>query len=130
MEAACADLRNEAARALMAQARAEGEACFAAAGWRFVDDAEFEERRRGVMAPWRPADGARRAGSSTWQSLLRHTGSTEVDYLNGEIVLLGRLHGVPTPANALLQTTIRRMASEGRAPGTLGAHELLAALDS
>jgi 2-dehydropantoate 2-reductase len=129
VEAACADVRSEAARALMAQARAEGEACFVAAGWRFVDDAEFEERRRGVMAPWRPADGARRAGSSTWQSLRRQTGSTEVDYLNGEIVLLGRLHGVPTPANALLQATIRRMAIEDRAPGTLSAHELLAALD-
>ena len=75
----------------------------------------------GVMAPWRPADGARRAGSSTWQSLLRHTGSTEVDYLNGEIVLLGRLHGVPTPANALLQTTIRRMAIEGSEPGAFSA---------
>ncbi len=35
----------------------------------------------------------RRPGGSTWQSLAR--GSTvEVDYLNGEIVLLGRLHGV------------------------------------
>jgi 2-dehydropantoate 2-reductase len=68
-------------------------------------------------------------GSSTWQSLLRHTGSTEVDYLNGEIVQLGRLHGVPTPVNALLQTTIRRLAVEGRAPGTLTADELLAALD-
>jgi 2-dehydropantoate 2-reductase len=129
IEAACADLRSEAAEALAARARAEGEACFAAAGWHFVDDTEFEDRRRGVMAPWRPADGTRRVGSSTWQSLLRHTGSTEVDYLNGEIVQLGRLHGVPTPVNALLQTTIRRMAVEGRAPGTLTADELLAALD-
>ena len=82
------------------------------------------------MAPWRPADGADRVGSSTWQSLLRQTGTTEVDYLNGEIVLLGRLHGVPTPANALLQATIRRMAVEAVAPGTLAADELLQALES
>jgi 2-dehydropantoate 2-reductase len=128
VEAACADLRTEAATALTARARAEGEACFAAAGWRVVDDAEFEGRRHGVMAPWR-SDRTSRAGSSTWQSLLRHTGSTEVDYLNGEIVMLGRLLGVPTPANSLLQATIRRMAIEGRAPGTLSAHELLASLD-
>jgi 2-dehydropantoate 2-reductase len=128
VEAACADLRSEAAQALTARARAEAEACFAAAGWHFVDDAEFEGRRHGVMAPWR-SDRADRAGSSTWQSLLRHTGSTEVDYLNGEIVLLGRLHSVPTPVNTLLQTTIRRMAIEHRAPGTISAHELLTALD-
>ena len=129
VEAACADLRSGAAQALMAQARAEGEACVAVAGWRVVDDAEFEARRHGVMAPWR-SDRASRAGSSTWQSLERHTGSTEVDYLNGEIVLLGRLHGVPTPVNSLLQATIRRMAIEGRAPGTFSARELLASLDA
>ena len=28
----------------------------------------------------------------------------ETDFLNGEIVLLGRLHGVPTPVNAAIQT--------------------------
>jgi 2-dehydropantoate 2-reductase len=128
VEAACADLRSDAAQSLTAQARAEGEACFAAAGWRFVDDAEFDSRRDGVMAPWR-SDRANRAGSSTWQSLLRHTGSTEVDYLNGEIVLLGRLHGVPTPVNTMLQATIRRMAIDGRAPGSMTADELLTALN-
>ena len=40
--------------------------------------------------------------SSTWQSLERKAGTTEVDYLNGEVVLLGRLHGVPTPVNTVL----------------------------
>jgi 2-dehydropantoate 2-reductase len=130
IEASCADVRSDEARALATRARAEGEACFSAAGWRWTDDADFEARRRDVMAPWRPADGADRVGSSTWQSLLRHTGTTEVDYLNGEVVLLGRLHGVPTPANAFLQATIRRMAVEGRAPGSLSANELLQALES
>jgi 2-dehydropantoate 2-reductase len=48
-----------------------------------------------------------------------------VDYLNGEIVHLGRLHEVPTPANALLQTTVRRMALEGREPGTVDAQDLV-----
>ena len=42
--------------------------------------------------------GAIRAKSgSVWQSLTRSTGSVETDYLNGEIVLLGRLHRIPTP---------------------------------
>jgi 2-dehydropantoate 2-reductase len=129
IEAACADLRSDEARALATRARAEGEACFTAADWSWTDDAEFDARRRGVMAPWRPADGARRVGSSTSQSLLRRTGTTEVDYLNGEVVLLGRLHGVPTPANALLQSTIRQMATEGREPGAFSAQQLLDLLE-
>ena len=52
-----------------------------------------------------------RPGASSWQSLARGTGSIEADYLNGEIVLLGRLHGVATPVNAALQ----RLANHGRA---------------
>ena len=55
------------------------------------------------MSPWREIEGARARGGSTWQSLARGTGTIETDYLNGEIALLGRLHGVPTPVNAALQ---------------------------
>jgi 2-dehydropantoate 2-reductase len=130
IEATCADAQSDAARALAARARAEAEACFAAAGWRWIDDAEFAARRDGLLAPWRPANRVAGTGGSTWQSLYRHTGSTEVDYLNGEIVLLGRMYGVPTPANSLLQTTVRRMAIEGSEPGTLNARELLDLLDA
>ncbi|CAN5409386.1 2-dehydropantoate 2-reductase N-terminal domain-containing protein [soil metagenome] len=42
---------------------------------------------------------------STWQSFARGAGS-EVDYLNGEVVLLGRRHGVPTPVNEALQRVL------------------------
>jgi 2-dehydropantoate 2-reductase len=35
--------------------------------------------------------------------VVRGAGSLETDYLNGEVVLLGRLHGVATPANATCQ---------------------------
>ena len=66
-----------------------------------------------------------RAGSSSWQSLARGTGAIETDYLNGEIVLLGRLHGVPTPLNAALCTVAGRYARQGRPPGELEAAELL-----
>ena len=129
VEAACADSDSEAAKVLADRARAEGEACFTAAGWTWTDGAAFAARRKGILAPWRPADGTTRPGGSTFQSLLRRTGSTEVDYLNGEIVLLGRLHDVATPANEMLQVTIRRMAHNGTAPGSLHAQELLDALD-
>jgi 2-dehydropantoate 2-reductase len=42
-----------------------------------------------------------------------------VDWLNGEIVLLGRLHGVPTPVNERLQRLARESAAQGVAPRTV-----------
>ena len=38
---------------------------------------------------------------------------TEVDLLNGEIVELGRKHGVPTPMNALLVDAIHALEDGG-----------------
>ena len=55
-------------------------------------------------------------------------GVVEADYLNGEIVLLGRLHGVPARANDLLQRLANRMARERLVPGSMGEGEVLAAL--
>ena len=54
--------------------------------------------------------------------------STEVDWLNGEIVLLGRQHGVPTPVNAMLQEASRAAAAAGTAPRSIAAADLLARL--
>lgn len=104
-------------------ARAEGEACLRAAGIDFVSEAE-DEARRGGLVRLRPIDGARRQGGSTWQALTR-SGSVETDYLNGEIVLLGRLHGVPTPVNEALQREVRRLAEAGAPPGALAEDEVL-----
>ena len=46
--------------------------------------------------------------NSLGQSIERRTAGTEVDFRAGEIVLLGRLHGVPTPANARVQLEVHR----------------------
>ena len=67
-----------------------------------------------------------RAGSSSWQSLARGTGAIEMDYLNGEIALLGRLHGVRTPVNAALTELAARHAHGGGRPGELSVDEVLA----
>jgi len=48
--------------------------------------------------------------------------------LNGEIVLLGRLHEISTPVNSLLQATANRMAAEAIAPATIRGEDLLAQL--
>jgi len=61
--------------------------------------------------------------TSTLPNLARGAATTEADYLNGEIVLLGRLHGVATPVNLELQRVARQWALEGRPPGTLPAAE-------
>jgi 2-dehydropantoate 2-reductase len=50
-----------------------------------------------LMRP-REIAGHPRSGGSTWQSLARGL-PLETEHLNGEIVRLGRLHGVPTPVN-------------------------------
>jgi 2-dehydropantoate 2-reductase len=118
---------REAAAELVRLVRAEGEACLAAAGIDAATEHEFRERRGDLLAI-RPIEGAPRSGSSSWQSLARGTGSIESDYLNGEVVLLGRLHGVATPANALLQRLAREVAAEGGKPGARRATDVLAGL--
>jgi 2-dehydropantoate 2-reductase len=53
-----------------------------------------------------------------------------VDLLNGEIVLLGRLHGVPTPVNEVLQRAANDLARRGGAPGSIPIEELEAEVDA
>ncbi len=107
--------------------RDEGVATLRAAGIPFVD-AEEDAARRGSLMSLRPIAGERRGGGSTWQSLARGLGSVETDYLNGEIVTLGRLHGVPTPANELMQRITARAARDGVEAGSVSAEDLVAAL--
>jgi 2-dehydropantoate 2-reductase len=107
--------------------RDEAKAVLGAAG---IDVATSEEdrERRGDLLSIRPVEGQERVGSSSAQSLARGTGTIESDHLNGEIVLLGRLHGVPTPANELLQRAAREAAVARRPPGSTTEAELLSVL--
>ena len=107
--------------------RREGEAVLGTAGIAHASPAEDAARRDDLISV-RPVGGRRRVGGSSWQSLARTAGSIEADFLNGEIVLLGRLHEVPAPANALLQSLANRMARERLLPGATGEGEVLAAL--
>jgi 2-dehydropantoate 2-reductase len=106
----------DAGDGLAARARAEGEDCLRAAG---IDAASAEEdqARRGDYLRLRSIGDRPYRGGSSWQSLKRGTGSIEADYLNGEIALLGRLHGVPTPVNSLLQQMAIQAALRGDPPG-------------
>jgi 2-dehydropantoate 2-reductase len=77
----------------------------------------------------RPIGGSSRPGGSSWQSLRRGSGAIESDYLNGEIALLGRVHGVPTPVNATLQRLANAAARERRPPGSTTPQEILQLLN-
>lgn len=112
---------------LASLARDEGRACFEAAGLPVVHEDAFGERIRPLRS--QQTTGAHRGGGSSWQSLARRLPSIETDYLNGEIVLLGRLHGVATPVNALLQEVANALAAGRRPPGTIEAKELLQMLE-
>ena len=107
--------------------RAEGEAALAAAGVNVVS-AEDDLARRGDALTIQPVgDEGHRAGGSSWQSLERGTGTIETDHLTGEVVLLGRLHGVATPANRALQDIAAAMARNGERPGSRSEDDVLRA---
>ncbi|HEV7936040.1 MAG TPA: 2-dehydropantoate 2-reductase [Actinomadura sp.] len=116
---------GEAMREIADLARREGAACLRAAG------IGFTEADMGVYADvlrLRPVNDRHRFGGSSVQSLQRATGTVEADYLNGEIVLLGRRHGVPTPVNDLLRRLANEMARRRRPPGLVAPEEFLTRL--
>ena len=113
---------------LVRRARAEGEQVIAAAGIDIISDATDKQRRGDAIV--RRDTGEDSLGSSTWQSVARGSGSVETDYLSGEIVLLGRLHGVPTPVNALVQSETNRLVREGLPAASSDAQIALSGLAS
>jgi 2-dehydropantoate 2-reductase len=123
IEAACgpAARNSDVARLALREALA----CFEAAGIEFVSRDE-DVARRGNLLQMRDVGDRPRGGGSSWQSLARGAGTIETDYLNGEIVLLGRLHGVPTPVNAGVQRVARELAVNGAPPASMSVEELQA----
>jgi 2-dehydropantoate 2-reductase len=90
-----------------------------------VSPEEDAERRGDIL---RSGNGAWPPGGSTWQSVQRGAGSVEIDYLAGEIVLLGRLHRIPTPVNELLQRVVSEVARDQGPARSIDAADLLARL--
>jgi 2-dehydropantoate 2-reductase len=105
---------------------AEGRRCFAAASLTLASDAAIAARRgdfhTGAIA------GRVKGGGSTFQSLQRGTAVTECEFLNGEITLLGRMHGVPTPLNDAALREVTRAAAAGVRAGSMSVDELAARL--
>ncbi|HVV37461.1 MAG TPA: 2-dehydropantoate 2-reductase [Acidimicrobiales bacterium] len=115
---------SEEAGQLRRAARHEGKAVLDAAGIDYASDEEDRERRADHLTIV-PIKGEHRLGGSTHQSLARGAGDVETDWLNGEIVLLGRLHGVATPVNAALQRLANEAARAHVAPESIPAAAIL-----
>lgn len=109
------------------RARDEARAVYKSAGIDWVEIDRNESRRDGVFK-LQDVEGADRTGSSSSQSLKRGVGSIETDYLNGEIVLKGRLQGVPTPINEALAALGQRLVTEKLKPGDISRDDVLAML--
>ncbi|WLP88449.1 2-dehydropantoate 2-reductase N-terminal domain-containing protein [Gordonia sp. NB41Y] len=118
-------LRDE----LEARARAEAEVVLRAEG------IEPRDPLSGGLSPWSHdvleggvVSGHPRLGNSTLQSFVRGA-PLETDYLNGEIVLLGRLHGIPTPLSEGLQILTAQAVADNREAGALGDEAIRRLLD-
>ncbi len=98
-----ADLRQDITKAIVEEARQ----ALQVAGYKPAVDSErvVDISNWGIAAN----SGIHPGQQSTWQSFTRGA-SSEVDYLNGEIVLLGRLHGVSTPYNQAVQQLAGQLA--------------------
>ncbi len=125
LDAACGE--DPGLGPIIKAARREARAAFAAADLPLVPREEADARWGGHVQV-RPVGDGTWVGGSTAQSLWRGM-RLETDYLNGEIVLLGRLHGVPTPVNEGLQRLGRALETSGARPGAMSAAEVAALLN-
>jgi 2-dehydropantoate 2-reductase len=125
IEAVCGRGDGDDAAELRRRATAEGVAILNAAGIPHAS-AEEDAEMRGDQVRVHQVNGSPRGGGSSWQSLTRGTGSIEADFLNGEIVLLGREHGVPAPVNEVLQRLANQAARDRQPPGSVSPGDIMA----
>jgi len=84
----------------------------------------IRELRDSTMPPSVPVDDAHTGRTSLWQDLYHRRGQVEAEYLNGEVVRLGRQYGVPTPYNNLLLALITELAVARTLPGASTVQQL------
>lgn len=106
---------------------AEGMRVYAAAGIVYelaTGPAEHYQARMAEMLRFAIPDGDTFLGGSTWQSLAKGATTLETDYLNGEILLLGRLHDIATPATRFLFDLADDMLRRRTPPGQMSVADL------
>jgi 2-dehydropantoate 2-reductase len=111
---------------VVAAAIEEGKRAFNAAGIRWEqspDRIEHYKTRAATMQFDIPA-GDTFIGGSTWQSLVKGASTLETDFFNGEVLMIGRLHGVDTPTNEFLQRYAARLLRGEIPPGSVTTEQL------
>jgi 2-dehydropantoate 2-reductase len=104
----------------------EGKRVLEAAGipWeQSPDRIEHYKKRAGTMRFDFP-EGDTFIGGSTWQSLVKGATTLETDFFNGEILMLGRLHGIETPTNRFLQRYAARLLRGEMRAGSVAPEQL------
>lgn len=107
-------------------ARDEAEQVWRRAGIEWEPYADYERRSKAIRGvnkmPKGHEGGTKR--SSTWQSMVKGTGNTEAEAINGDIVKLGRSLGIPCPYNETLWRVAEDMAKKGEKPGRYTVEQL------
>lgn len=104
--------------------RAEAEACYEAAGIDAASAEEEEARRVACKFSGGRIEGRHALLGSVYQSLMRGVGTIETDFIHGEIVLMGAMHGVATPYCRALQWAAKEMANQKQQPGAYSVEDL------
>lgn len=112
---------------LLKKVQMEAETVWKSAGIEWEDPKSFNERRKGKYGIRKLPKGYESLSflGSSWQSLSRGTGNIEAEYLNGDVVRLGRMLGISTPYNHLLWKIADEMAQNGEKPGKYSTEELM-----
>jgi len=97
-------------------AQKEFQEVLAQAGIRWVSHEELARDWPEISAPLRGKFDTEQR-SSTWQSLARHQGAVETEFLNGEVVRLARKLGRQAPINEMLLRISQEMAANREPPG-------------
>jgi len=122
-DAACG-VPGRGVRAVVA-AIEEGKRVYRAAGIRWEQSPERMQhyKSRAKTMQFDVPAGDTFVGGSTWQSVVKGAPTLETDYFNGEILLLGRMHGVETPTNEFLQRYATRLLRGEILAGSVGAEQ-------
>ncbi len=94
----------------------EAQAIVQKAGIKWISQEQVTRDWPEIMAPLHRQLNTE-AQSSTWQSLARHQGSVETEFLNGEIVRVAKKLGLQVPINEKLMEISQEMAENHEPPG-------------
>jgi 2-dehydropantoate 2-reductase len=112
-------ITNSPRESMMTISRAvaeESRAIVEEAGIKWISQEQVSKEWPEITAPVRGRINTE-AQSSTWQSLARHQGSVETEFLNGEIVRVARRLGKRAPINERLLRISQEMAANHEPPG-------------